>query len=122
MRRAAPHAHRALPAQRRLTDAEGGQQAGCAGQRVGHRTDGAPEHGYLRRAQPGPGQREYRAGRAEAFEQIGRGTIAPLVARMLDAIRTGAAPSPSLEDGLRAQLVLDAAAASAAGRTWIDIA
>ena len=60
--------------------------------------------------------------RAEAFEQIGRGTIAPLVARMLDAIRTGAAPSPSLEDGLRAQLVLDAAAASAARRTWIDIA
>ena len=49
-------------------------------------------------------------------------TIAPLVARMLDAIRTGAAPSPSLEDGLRAQLVLDAAAASAAGRAWIDIA
>jgi len=59
---------------------------------------------------------------AEAFEQIGRGTIAPLVARMLDAIRTGTAPSPSLEDGLRAQLVLDAAAASAAGRAWIDIA
>src|SRR5882672_9070141 len=54
----------------------------------------------------------------EAFEQIGRGTIAPLVARMLDAIRTGVSPSPSLEDGLRAQLVLDAAAASAARRTW----
>src|SRR5207245_9589889 len=58
----------------------------------------------------------------EAFEQIGRGTIAPLVARMLDAIRTGTAPSPSLEEGLRAQLVLDAAAASAARRAWIDIA
>jgi levoglucosan dehydrogenase len=58
----------------------------------------------------------------EAFEQIGRGTIAPLVARMLDAIRAGAAPSPSLEDGLRAQLVLDAAAASAGSRTWIDVA
>ena len=60
-------------------------------------------------------------GGTEAFEQIGRGTIAPLVARFLDAIRTGAAPSPSLADGLRAQQVLDAAAAAAARGTWIDI-
>ena len=58
---------------------------------------------------------------AEAFEQIGRGTIAPLVARFLDAIRTGAAPSPSLADGLRAQQVLDAAATAAARGDWIDI-
>jgi len=57
----------------------------------------------------------------EAFEQIGRGTIAPLVARFLDAIRTGAAPSPSLADGLRAQQVLDAAARAAVRGTWIDI-
>jgi len=58
---------------------------------------------------------------AEAFEQIGRGTIAPLVARFLDAIRTGAAPSPSLADGLRAQVVLDTIATAAARGTWIDI-
>src|SRR5207237_5719172 len=57
----------------------------------------------------------------EAFEQIGRGTIAPLVARFLEAIRTGAPPSPSLADGLRAQLVLDAAAAAAARSAWIDV-
>ena len=58
---------------------------------------------------------------AEAFEQIGRGTIAPLVARFLDAIRTGAPPSPSLADGVRAQLVLDAAAAAAARGAWVDV-
>ena len=58
---------------------------------------------------------------AEAFEQIGRGTIAPLVARFLDAIRTKAAPSPSLADGLRAQQVLDAAATAAARGEWVDI-
>jgi predicted dehydrogenase len=58
---------------------------------------------------------------AEAFEQIGRGTIAPLVARFLDAIRTGAPASPSLADGLRAQLVLDAATQSAAHGAWVDV-
>ena len=60
-------------------------------------------------------------GSTEAFEQIGRGTIAPLVARFLDAIRTGAAPSPSLADGLAAQVVIDAAASAAARGSWIDI-
>jgi predicted dehydrogenase len=58
---------------------------------------------------------------AEAFEQIGRGTIAPLVARFLDAIRTGAAPSPSLADGLRAQIVLDTVATAAARGTWLEV-
>jgi predicted dehydrogenase len=58
----------------------------------------------------------------DAFEQIGRGTLAPLVTRFLEAIRTGIAPSPSLADGLAAQLVLDAAADSAARRTWVDVA
>ena len=57
----------------------------------------------------------------EAFEQIGRGMIAPLVARFLEAIRTGATPSPSLADGLRAQVVLDAVAAAAARGAWVDI-
>jgi predicted dehydrogenase len=58
---------------------------------------------------------------AEAFEQVGRGTIAPLAARFLDVIRTGTAASPSLADGLRAQLVLDAAAEAAARGAWVDI-
>jgi predicted dehydrogenase len=57
----------------------------------------------------------------EAFEQIGRGMIAPLVASFLVAIRTGATPSPSLADGLRAQVVLDAAADAAARGAWVDI-
>jgi predicted dehydrogenase len=59
---------------------------------------------------------------AEAFEQIGRGTIAPLVARFLEGIRSGRTPSPSLLEGVRAQQVLDAAAdAAVAGGRWIDI-
>ena len=57
----------------------------------------------------------------DAFEQIGRGTVAPLVARFLEAIRTGATPSPSLAEGLAAQLVLDAAAAAAARGAWVDV-
>lgn len=55
------------------------------------------------------------------MEQIGRATVAPLVARMLEAIKTGQTPSPSLEDGWRAQLVLDAVAEAAARGGWIDV-
>lgn len=38
----------------------------------------------------------------------GKATVAPLVARLLEGIRTGTSPSPAFEDGLRAQAVLDA--------------
>jgi len=41
-------------------------------------------------------------------EVIGKALIAPLVARLLDGIRTGQTPAPSFADGLRAQAVLDA--------------
>ncbi|MBI1735336.1 MAG: Gfo/Idh/MocA family oxidoreductase [Candidatus Rokubacteria bacterium] len=58
----------------------------------------------------------------DPMEIIGRATIAPLVARMLDAIDRGAAAAPSLEDGLRAQAVLDAVADSLARRAWVDVA
>jgi predicted dehydrogenase len=40
---------------------------------------------------------------------------------MLECIRTGATPSPSFEDGLRAQSVLDAIADSTARRTWVGV-
>jgi predicted dehydrogenase len=58
---------------------------------------------------------------ADPMDIIGATTIAPLVAHMLDCIRTGAAPSPSFEDGLRAQAVLDAVLESASRRTWMDV-
>ena len=58
---------------------------------------------------------------ADPMEIIGRATIAPLVARMLDAIDRGAPASPSLEDGMRAQAVLDAVAESLARGGWVDV-
>ncbi|MGH7366134.1 MAG: Gfo/Idh/MocA family protein [Candidatus Rokuibacteriota bacterium] len=48
------------------------------------------------------------AGEGDQMEVTGKATIAPLVKRFLDGIRKGESPSPSLEDGVRAQLVLDA--------------
>jgi predicted dehydrogenase len=57
----------------------------------------------------------------DQMEIIGRATIAPLVARLLEGIRTGATPAPSLEDGLRAQAVLDAVLASASRGGWVEV-
>jgi predicted dehydrogenase len=48
------------------------------------------------------------AGEGDPMEVTGKATIAPLVKRLLEGIKKGETPSPSLEDGLRAQLVLDA--------------
>jgi predicted dehydrogenase len=48
------------------------------------------------------------AGEGDAMEVVGKTTIAPLVKRFLAAARKGRSESPSFEDGLRAQLVLDA--------------
>jgi predicted dehydrogenase len=42
------------------------------------------------------------------MEVVGKTTIAPLVKRFLAAVRKGRSESPSFEDGLGAQLVLDA--------------
>ena len=48
------------------------------------------------------------AGEGDAMEVVGKTTIAPLVKRFLAAAQKGRSESPSFEDGLRAQLVLDA--------------
>jgi predicted dehydrogenase len=61
------------------------------------------------------------AGEGELPDVIGRATIAPLVKRLLVGIRKKESPSPSLEDGWRAQLVLDAILHSAATRTWQEV-
>ncbi len=55
----------------------------------------------------------------DMLEQIGRGTIAPLVDTLLAGMREGRTPSPSFEDGLRAQVVLDAAVAAAS--RWAEL-
>jgi predicted dehydrogenase len=58
---------------------------------------------------------------ADAGDVVGRATIAPLVARLLEGIRTGTTPSPSFDDGVRAQLVLEAVLESTARRGWVDV-
>lgn len=57
----------------------------------------------------------------EPPDVTGKTMVAPLVARMLDGIRKGETPSPSLEDGLRAQIVLDTVQESLARRAWVDV-
>jgi predicted dehydrogenase len=57
----------------------------------------------------------------DPMDLIGRATIAPLAARMLAAIRKEATAEPSLADGLRAQLVLEAAREAAARRVWVEV-
>jgi len=58
------------------------------------------------------------AGEGDPLEITGKATIAPLVKRFLDGIRKGESPSPSLEDGVRAQLVLDAVLRSLQEGGW----
>jgi len=58
----------------------------------------------------------------DPMDVIGKALIAPLVARFLDAVRTGRSASPSLEDGLRAQAVLDAVVESSTQGGWVDVA
>jgi predicted dehydrogenase len=57
----------------------------------------------------------------DPMDVIGRATIAPLAARLLAAVRGEASAEPSLGDGLRAQLVLEAAREAAARRVWVDV-
>jgi len=66
---------------------------------------------------PAPGE----SGEGAPADVIGRVTIAPLVGRLLAAIRDGASPSPSFDDGVRAQVVLDAVQEAVARRAWIDV-
>jgi predicted dehydrogenase len=57
----------------------------------------------------------------DALDVVGRATIAPLVARMLAAIESGATTSPSFDDGVQAQAVLDAVGESASRHAWVDV-
>jgi len=54
----------------------------------------------------------------DRLDIIGRTTVAPMVAGMLRAIERGEPPSPSLEDGMRAQAVLDAVLESLKTGRW----
>lgn len=58
----------------------------------------------------------------DQMEVTGKALIAPLVARLLEGIRTGSTPSPSLEDGVRAQAVLDAVLEASARGGWTAVA
>lgn len=62
------------------------------------------------------------AGDPDRTATIGRATIAPMVSAFLDAIERGEAPAPSLEDGMKAQAVLDAALESARSGRRVDVA
>ena len=62
------------------------------------------------------------AGEGDAMEVVGKATIAPLVKRMLAAIRSGELASPSFEDGVRAQAVLDAVLESERTAAWVPVA
>ncbi|MFQ5828147.1 MAG: Gfo/Idh/MocA family protein [Candidatus Methylomirabilia bacterium] len=61
------------------------------------------------------------AGEGDPLEVIGKATIGPLVKRFLTAIRTGERPSPSIEDGMQAQAVLDAVRGSASRGGWVAV-
>jgi predicted dehydrogenase len=61
------------------------------------------------------------AGEGDQMEVTGKATIGPLIKRFLAAIKTGASPSPSFEDGARAQAVLDAVLESSARRDWVRV-
>ena len=56
------------------------------------------------------------------MEITGKALIAPLVARLIEGIRSGSTPSPSLEDGVRAQAVLDAVLVASARGGWATVA
>jgi len=59
----------------------------------------------------------------DRLDITGRTTIAPMVRAFVAAIENPlSVPAPSLHDGLQAQAVLEAIAASVANRCWIDIA
>jgi predicted dehydrogenase len=58
------------------------------------------------------------AGEGDQMEVTGKATIAPLVKRLLEGIKKGESPSPSLADGVSAQLVLDAVLRSLQEGGW----
>src|SRR5881392_1887384 len=58
---------------------------------------------------------------SDPMDVLGRATITPLAVRLLAAIRGEGPADPSLADGLRAQLVLEAAREAAARHVWVDV-
>ena len=65
---------------------------------------------------------EPKAPDGDPMEQLGGTLMAALIARLLDGIKAGNAPSPTLADGLAAQQVLDAIAQSAKTGSWATVA
>jgi predicted dehydrogenase len=65
---------------------------------------------------------DHAVGEGHPMEIIGKATIAPLVARFLEAIRSGATSSPSFRDGVRAQAVLDAVGEASMRNDWVEVA
>jgi len=61
------------------------------------------------------------AGEGDPLEVTGKATIGPLVKRFLAGIKKKQSPSPSFEDGVRAQAVLDAVLESEAGGRWVSV-
>ena len=61
------------------------------------------------------------AGEGDQMEVTGKATIAPLVKRFLEGIKKGESPSPSFEDGLRAQAVLDAVLRAQRDGGWVRV-
>ena len=61
-------------------------------------------------------------GEGDPMEVTGKATIGPLVKRFLAGIRKGESPSPSFEDGVRAQEVLDAISRSIESESWVNVA
>jgi predicted dehydrogenase len=57
----------------------------------------------------------------DPMEMVGGTLMAPLVGDLLAGIRQRTTPSPSLEDGLRAQAVLDAILKSAPRGDWVSV-
>jgi predicted dehydrogenase len=61
------------------------------------------------------------AGEGDQLEIIGKALITPLVKRFLKATSKGQSPSPSFEDGLRAQAVLDAVLKAERDGGWVRV-
>jgi predicted dehydrogenase len=61
-------------------------------------------------------------GEGDRLEVTGKATIGPLVKRFLAGVRKDESPSPSFEDGMRSQEVLDAVLASIARGGWVSVA
>jgi predicted dehydrogenase len=64
---------------------------------------------------------EERVHSTDRIEIIGQATVAPMIAQFIDSIERGESPSPSLDDGLRAQAVLDAILESTRLKRWVRV-